>query len=78
MDEMWVPETWEKEDEGLMCQRLEKGMGEVMKRSEGVTCMLSHSLRFLPCAFVLHFPTSFTLHLIPLSQFQLELHIGSL
>jgi hypothetical protein len=39
-DELWVPETWEKEDEGKMCKRLERGLGEVMDRSGGCTCKL--------------------------------------
>jgi hypothetical protein len=37
-DELWVPETWEKEDEGKMCKRLKRGLGEVMDRSGGCTC----------------------------------------
>jgi hypothetical protein len=37
-DELWVPETWEKEDEGKMCKRLERGLGEVMDMSRGFTC----------------------------------------
>lgn len=37
-DELWVPETWEKEDEGKMCGRLEEGLGEVVDMSGGCTC----------------------------------------
>jgi hypothetical protein len=50
-DELWVPETWEKEDEVKMCKRLERGLGEVMDRSGGCTCtlllLLPTSLEFL-------------------------------
>jgi hypothetical protein len=37
-DELWVPETWEKEDEGKMCKRLDRGLGEVMDMSRACTC----------------------------------------
>ena len=42
-DELWILGTWEKEDEGKMCQRLERGLGEAMQRSEGCTCTSIHS-----------------------------------
>jgi hypothetical protein len=37
-DELWIPETWDKEDEVKMCRRLEGGLGEVMDRSRGISC----------------------------------------
>jgi hypothetical protein len=48
-DKLWIPETWEKEEEGKMIQRLSKGMEQVMQDSEGCTC-----------AYLPYFPTSLT------------------
>jgi hypothetical protein len=58
-DELWVPETWEKEDEVKMCKRLEVGLGEVMDRSGGCTCT---SCLLLPTSLWISFTAS---HLQP-------------
>jgi len=51
-DELWTPKTWEKEDEMKMGARLEQGLGEVMKKSEGYTCT-----SILSCPYFLLLPT---------------------
>ena len=53
-DELWVPETWDKEEEVKMCARLEQGLGEVMDRSRGFTCTLNPSF-LLPTSLVFIF-----------------------
>jgi hypothetical protein len=37
-DEMWVPEIWEKEDEGKMMKRVGEGFEQCLELSEGSTC----------------------------------------
>jgi len=37
-DELWVPETWEKEDEDKMVKRVGEGFEQCLELSEGCTC----------------------------------------
>jgi hypothetical protein len=41
-DEMWVPETWEKEEEGKMIKRVGEGFEQCLELSEGSTCEFPH------------------------------------
>ena len=50
-DEMWVPETWEKEAEDKMITRLERGLGKVMDLTKGCTCEFLSFYFFLPSAW---------------------------
>ena len=47
-DELWVPETWEKEDEDKMVKRVGEGFEQCLELSEGCTCELPSLVLLIP------------------------------